>query len=43
MPVGLQIMMRAGQEERLLAVAVAIEQVLGTSAQRLGMPPLGRV
>ncbi len=40
MPVGLQIMMRAGEEERLLAVAIAIERVLGISTQRLGKPPL---
>ncbi len=40
MPVGLQIMMRAGEEERLLAVAVSIERAIGTSAQRLGRPPL---
>lgn len=40
MPVGLQIMMRAGQEERLLAVAVSIERTIGTSDQRLGRPPL---
>lgn len=40
MPVGLQVMMRGGEEERLLAVALAIEGTLGTAARRLGRPPL---
>jgi hypothetical protein len=30
----------AGSEERLLAVALAAERVLGTSRERLGTPPL---
>ncbi|MFQ5954653.1 MAG: amidase [Kiloniellales bacterium] len=40
MPVGMQLVARHGQEERLLAVALACEKVLGTAAQRLGPPPL---
>jgi aspartyl-tRNA(Asn)/glutamyl-tRNA(Gln) amidotransferase subunit A len=40
MPVGLQLQARAGCEERLLEVALAIEQRLGTSRQRLGTPPV---
>ena len=42
MPVGLQIVARANAEERLLAIAHACEKVLGTSAERLGTPPLCR-
>ena len=30
----------AGAEERLLAIALAAERVLGTAADRLGTPPL---
>jgi aspartyl-tRNA(Asn)/glutamyl-tRNA(Gln) amidotransferase subunit A len=37
MPVGLQL---TGAEERLLAIALAAERVLGTAADRLGTPPL---
>ena len=40
MPVGMQLVARAGQEERLLAVALACEKVLGAAAERLGTPPL---
>ena len=40
MPVGLQLTAAAGAEERLLAVALAAERVLGTPADRLGTPPL---
>ena len=40
MPVGLQLTAAAGAEERLLAVALAAERVLGTAADRLGTPPL---
>jgi aspartyl-tRNA(Asn)/glutamyl-tRNA(Gln) amidotransferase subunit A len=39
-PVGLQLIARGGQEERLLAVAAAAERVLGTAPRRLGRPPL---
>lgn len=39
MPVGLQLIAGAGREERLLAVALACERVLGTARQRLGTPP----
>jgi aspartyl-tRNA(Asn)/glutamyl-tRNA(Gln) amidotransferase subunit A len=40
MPVGLQLTASAGAEERLLAIALAAERVLGTAADRLGTPPL---
>ena len=39
MPVGLQLIACGGREERLLAVALACEKVLGTARQRLGTPP----
>ncbi|MBT6441135.1 MAG: amidase [Alphaproteobacteria bacterium] len=42
MPVGLQLIGRGGTEERLLSTALAVEAVLGTSAARLGRPPLIR-
>jgi Asp-tRNA(Asn)/Glu-tRNA(Gln) amidotransferase A subunit family amidase len=40
MPIGLQLTAPAGAEERLLAIALAAERVLGTAADRLGTPPL---
>ena len=40
MPVGLQLIARGGQEERLLAAAWAIERSLGTARERLGTPPM---
>lgn len=40
MPVGLQLIGRAHDEERLLAVAQAFERALGTGRQRLGIAPL---
>lgn len=40
LPVGLQLMARYGQEEHLLAVAWAVEKVLGTARERLGTAPL---
>jgi aspartyl-tRNA(Asn)/glutamyl-tRNA(Gln) amidotransferase subunit A len=40
MPVGLQLTAPANAEERLLAVALAAERVLGTASDRLGTPPL---
>jgi aspartyl-tRNA(Asn)/glutamyl-tRNA(Gln) amidotransferase subunit A len=40
MPVGLQLIAPAWAEERLLAIALAAEQVLGTATERLGTPPL---
>ena len=40
MPVGLQFIAPPGNEERLIAVALAAERVLGTSRDRLGRPPL---
>ena len=42
LPIGLQLIARAGAEERLLGVALAIEQALGQGAERLGPPPLFR-
>ena len=38
MLVGLQLMARAGQEEALLAVAVAVEDAIGTARDRIGVP-----
>jgi aspartyl-tRNA(Asn)/glutamyl-tRNA(Gln) amidotransferase subunit A len=43
MPVGLQLIAPANAEERLLAIALGAERVLGTAADRLGTPPLLRV
>lgn len=40
MPVGLQLVARAGDDEALLGVALAAEGVLGTAPKRLGGPPL---
>jgi len=40
-PVGLQLMARANNEEKLLSVALAFEEELGTSWHRLGPSPLG--
>jgi aspartyl-tRNA(Asn)/glutamyl-tRNA(Gln) amidotransferase subunit A len=40
MPVGLQLIARGGEDERLLSVACAIERVLGTSRQVLGVAPM---
>jgi aspartyl-tRNA(Asn)/glutamyl-tRNA(Gln) amidotransferase subunit A len=40
MPVGLQLIAPARAEEKLLAIALAAERVLGTGADRLGTPPL---
>jgi aspartyl-tRNA(Asn)/glutamyl-tRNA(Gln) amidotransferase subunit A len=42
MPVGIQFTAPAGAEERLLRAAVAAERVLGTCAERLGVPPMLR-
>lgn len=39
MPVGLQLIAPAWAEERLLAIALAAERVLGRAAERLGTPP----
>jgi Asp-tRNA(Asn)/Glu-tRNA(Gln) amidotransferase A subunit family amidase len=40
MPVGLQFIAPAWAEEKLLAVALAAERVLGAPAERLGSPPI---
>lgn len=40
MPVGLQLMAGADQEELLLAAGMACERVLGAPVDRLGLPPL---
>ena len=40
MPVGLQLLTPNGADERALAMAVAVERVLGTPRQRLGTPLL---
>jgi aspartyl-tRNA(Asn)/glutamyl-tRNA(Gln) amidotransferase subunit A len=39
MPAGLQLIAPAWAEERLLAIALAAERVLGTATERLGTPP----
>jgi len=39
MPVGLQLVGPDGQDERVLAAALAVERVLGSPAERLGAPP----
>ena len=40
LPVGLQVMARHGAEEKLLAIALCIEKVIGTSKDRLGTPAI---
>ena len=40
MPVGLQLIAPAWAEEKLLAIALAAERVLGTATERLGTPPM---
>ncbi|MBT6117512.1 MAG: amidase [Rhodospirillaceae bacterium] len=40
MPVGLQLIARSGNEERLLALACAFERTLGTARRRLGVAPM---
>jgi aspartyl-tRNA(Asn)/glutamyl-tRNA(Gln) amidotransferase subunit A len=40
MPVGLQLIAPANAEETLLAAASAIERVLGTPIQQIGLPPM---
>jgi aspartyl-tRNA(Asn)/glutamyl-tRNA(Gln) amidotransferase subunit A len=42
MPVGLQFIGQAGEDEDVLAVALAFERTLGTSAERLGRPEAPR-
>ena len=39
MPVGLQLLAAPHREERLLSVGSTLEHVLGTSRERLGVPP----
>lgn len=39
MPVGLQLVGRSGGDAELLGAALAAERVLGTAAERLGLPP----
>ena len=39
MPVGLQLLAPAGQDEMLLGAALAVERALGTAEGRLGRPP----
>jgi aspartyl-tRNA(Asn)/glutamyl-tRNA(Gln) amidotransferase subunit A len=40
MPVGLQFIAKGGNDERLLVIACAAEQVLGTPREILGAPPM---
>ena len=39
LPIGLQIMATRGADERLLSAGLAVERVIGTARQRLGIPP----
>lgn len=40
MPVGLQLIAQGGEDEAILGIALAVERSLGSSATRLGAPPL---
>ena len=40
MPVGLQLIAKGGDDERLVAIACAAERALGTPRERLGVPPM---
>jgi len=42
LPVGLQLIARGGDDERLVAIACAVERVLGTPRELLGTPPMCR-
>jgi aspartyl-tRNA(Asn)/glutamyl-tRNA(Gln) amidotransferase subunit A len=42
LPVGLQLIARGGDDERLVAIACAAEGVLGTPREILGTPPMCR-
>jgi aspartyl-tRNA(Asn)/glutamyl-tRNA(Gln) amidotransferase subunit A len=42
MPVGLQLLAKGGDDERLVAIACAAERVLGTPCEILGTPPMCR-
>jgi aspartyl-tRNA(Asn)/glutamyl-tRNA(Gln) amidotransferase subunit A len=42
MPVGLQLIAKGGDDERLVAIACAAERVLGTPRDILGVPPMCR-
>ena len=40
MPVGLQLIAKGGDDERLVAIACVAERVLGTPREILGTPPM---
>ncbi|HKT18355.1 MAG TPA: amidase, partial [Stellaceae bacterium] len=40
LPVGLQLIAKGGDDEKLIAIACAAERVLGTPRDRLGTPPM---
>jgi aspartyl-tRNA(Asn)/glutamyl-tRNA(Gln) amidotransferase subunit A len=42
LPVGLQLIAKGGEDERLVAIACAAERVLGTPREILGEPPMCR-
>jgi aspartyl-tRNA(Asn)/glutamyl-tRNA(Gln) amidotransferase subunit A len=42
LPVGLQLIAKGGDDERLVAIACAAERVLGTPRDLLGVPPMCR-
>ncbi len=41
-PVGLQLMAPGGGDDKLLSIALSVEQSLGTASERLGVAPLAR-
>ena len=40
MPVGLHVISQHGDDEKLLAIALTFEKVLGSARERIGVPPL---
>ena len=42
MPVGLQLIAKGGDDERLVAIACAAERILGPAREILGVPPMCR-
>jgi aspartyl-tRNA(Asn)/glutamyl-tRNA(Gln) amidotransferase subunit A len=42
MPVGLQLIAKGGDDERLVAIACAAERILGTPREILGVAPMCR-
>jgi aspartyl-tRNA(Asn)/glutamyl-tRNA(Gln) amidotransferase subunit A len=42
LPVGMELLGRHGDEERVIAAALAVERLLGAAGERIGTPPLLR-